>query len=269
MGERAGPPPGVGHEPGRWRERLIEFLIAVGGLVGMNRVRLRWRLTRALDRLAASIARTVTTSAHVAYAHKTCPACGAVNDRERRACASCGARLGSRASQMLARLGLVVPNVLSVPTLLSTLIFLIYLRTLQLDQAGGLMGFSSEALVRHGGQVPALVAEGQWWRLGSAVLLHSSILHLGFNLLALSMIGPPIEQLFGRLRTLSFFMATGVLASVASVGGDRRLGRHHGPDRCGRRLGPARRHLGRAPYAQPHVAVGALHDGVWLCHRGQ
>ena len=56
----------------------------------------------------------------------------------------------------------------------------------------------------------------QPWRLVTAVFLHGSLLHLGFNMWVLMDIGPTIEELYGSARFFFIFVATGVFGYVAS-----------------------------------------------------
>jgi len=52
------------------------------------------------------------------------------------------------------------------------------------------------------------VAAGEWWRAITAGFLHSGLLHLGFNMVVLYMLGPPLEGALGRIRfTLLYFTA--------------------------------------------------------------
>lgn len=50
------------------------------------------------------------------------------------------------------------------------------------------------------------VQSGQFWRILSAGFLHGSIIHIGFNMYLLYMLGPQMEQGFGSLRfSLMYF----------------------------------------------------------------
>lgn len=67
-----------------------------------------------------------------------------------------------------------------------------------------------------------LVAQGQVWRLFTVVLVHAPItedpLHLLFNMYALYLAGPFVEQLYGRWRFLAFYLVAAAGASLASFG---------------------------------------------------
>lgn len=63
----------------------------------------------------------------------------------------------------------------------------------------------------------SLVLNGEWWRLLSATLLHSGILHLAFNMFALYQIGAMVEPLLGKSRYLSAYLISGLTGSLLSV----------------------------------------------------
>ena len=61
-----------------------------------------------------------------------------------------------------------------------------------------------------------LVAQGQWWRLVSVVLVHAGLLHLAFNMYFLYLIGPIIESLYGSARFVLLYVLTAAAASTLS-----------------------------------------------------
>ena len=62
------------------------------------------------------------------------------------------------------------------------------------------------------------VAAGEYYRLWSVVLVHdpTSLLHLGFNMYALFIAGPLVEQLYGSRLFLAFYLLCAAAGSVAS-----------------------------------------------------
>ncbi|MFK7859631.1 MAG: rhomboid family intramembrane serine protease [Granulosicoccus sp.] len=59
------------------------------------------------------------------------------------------------------------------------------------------------------------VEAGQYWRIITSGFLHGSILHIGFNMYLLYMLGPQLEQAFGSLRFILMYFGSmfgGVLA---------------------------------------------------------
>lgn len=59
---------------------------------------------------------------------------------------------------------------------------------------------TQDALTNMGLLYGPLVQEGQYWRVLSSGFLHSSIVHIGFNMYLLYMLGPQLEQGLGSLR---------------------------------------------------------------------
>jgi rhomboid protease GluP len=70
-------------------------------------------------------------------------------------------------------------------------------------------------VLEQGALVPALVAQGESWRLLSSVFLHSGITHLGFNMLSLYFLGSFVEEAFGRSRFLALYLLSGVSGGLA------------------------------------------------------
>jgi rhomboid protease GluP len=74
-----------------------------------------------------------------------------------------------------------------------------------------------EKLVEWGANFPPLTADGQWWRLGSAMFLHFGLLHIGMNMLALWNLGRLTERLCGSVGFLVLYAATGLIGSLGTV----------------------------------------------------
>ncbi|MFN6195042.1 MAG: rhomboid family intramembrane serine protease, partial [Planctomycetota bacterium] len=72
-----------------------------------------------------------------------------------------------------------------------------------------------ELLLQHGLLSPALVADGDWWRLLAAAFLHGGAVHLVFNLMMLWSLGPALEQSLGSLRFTALYVASAVFGNVA------------------------------------------------------
>lgn len=73
------------------------------------------------------------------------------------------------------------------------------------------------SLITWGANNKEALAEGQWWRLFTSVLLHLSIWHLLFNGLALYWLGTATEQIYGTSRFLWLFVMSGLVGSLLSV----------------------------------------------------
>lgn len=66
------------------------------------------------------------------------------------------------------------------------------------------------------GAYAPLIAEGQWYRLLTPMLLHAGIAHIGFNSFALWIYGPNAERAFGTARFLAAYVISGFLGGAAS-----------------------------------------------------
>jgi membrane associated rhomboid family serine protease len=64
---------------------------------------------------------------------------------------------------------------------------------------------------------PVAVGHGEWYRLVTAMFLHFDVLHIGFNMYALYLIGPTLEAYLGRGRYIALYLLAGVGGSVLSV----------------------------------------------------
>lgn len=63
-------------------------------------------------------------------------------------------------------------------------------------------------LTREGGLVGFEVAGGEWWRIVSSGFLHVSLLHVGFNVLLLWLLGRLVEPAIGSARFLVLYFAS-------------------------------------------------------------
>jgi membrane associated rhomboid family serine protease len=76
-----------------------------------------------------------------------------------------------------------------------------------------------EVLHRVGALEPyAVVAQGEYWRLFTALFLHGGFTHLLFNIFALYILGPPLERSIGTLRFVACYLVSGLASSAGVVG---------------------------------------------------
>lgn len=75
---------------------------------------------------------------------------------------------------------------------------------------------SSMQLYVFGAKVNWLIAQGQYWRLFTAMFLHIGIAHLIFNSYALYIYGPFVEKLYGKFRFLVIYLFSGLVGSLLS-----------------------------------------------------
>jgi membrane associated rhomboid family serine protease len=75
-----------------------------------------------------------------------------------------------------------------------------------------------EILHRIGALEPyAVVVQGQYWRLFTALFLHGGFAHLLFNLFALYVLGPPLERSIGAVRFTACYLISGLASSAGVV----------------------------------------------------
>lgn len=58
------------------------------------------------------------------------------------------------------------------------------------------------------------VADGQWYRLVTSAFLHQEFWHIGFNMMALWFLGPPLEQALGRVRFATVYLLSALGGNV-------------------------------------------------------
>ncbi|MFB7638711.1 rhomboid family intramembrane serine protease [Peribacillus butanolivorans] len=76
--------------------------------------------------------------------------------------------------------------------------------------------FPGNVLFYYGTGVNLYIADGQWWRLITPIFLHSTFPHLLFNGFSLAIFGPSLENFLGSFKFTIFFLATGILANIAT-----------------------------------------------------
>lgn len=76
-------------------------------------------------------------------------------------------------------------------------------------------GGAETDLIAAGAIVPALVRQGEVWRLVTGAFLHGSVLHLAVNMYSLWVLGRFVETIAGSARTATIYGLSLVGASVA------------------------------------------------------
>ena len=81
----------------------------------------------------------------------------------------------------------------------------------------GFITFQAPDLLALGANLGILVKEDQWWRLLTCVFLHGGLMHLVTNMFGLIFVSIFLEPLLGRIKYLSVYLLTGIVASLASI----------------------------------------------------
>ena len=64
---------------------------------------------------------------------------------------------------------------------------------------------------------PAVDLGGEWWRLFTSGFLHANILHVGFNVLLLGLLGAPLERQLGVVRFAVLYVAALLSGSLGAL----------------------------------------------------
>jgi membrane associated rhomboid family serine protease len=59
------------------------------------------------------------------------------------------------------------------------------------------------------------VATGSWWQPMTSMFTHVEVWHIGFNMVALWVLGPQLEMVLGRLRFAGVYLLSGLVGSAA------------------------------------------------------
>jgi rhomboid protease GluP len=76
--------------------------------------------------------------------------------------------------------------------------------------------FSEDLPASWGMKINQDIMTGDYWRLITPMFLHGSVIHLGFNLYALYILGGRIERFFGSFRFLLLFLIAGITGNLFS-----------------------------------------------------
>jgi rhomboid protease GluP len=79
-----------------------------------------------------------------------------------------------------------------------------------------LLGQNMDLPFIYGGKINSQILQGQVWRLITPILLHGSLLHIGFNMYALYSIGPSLEKAYGHGRFLLLYLLGGFAGNTIS-----------------------------------------------------
>lgn len=107
-----------------------------------------------------------------------------------------------------------LPGVGSAPIVTRALLIANVLIWLTATAAGGTE--DSEVLLDFGAMFGPLIADGQYWRLFTAMFLHIGLAHIFFNGFALFIFGQLVERAYGHARFLTIYILAGLAGSVAS-----------------------------------------------------
>ncbi|MGC1483932.1 MAG: rhomboid family intramembrane serine protease [Candidatus Acidiferrum sp.] len=156
-----------------------------------------------------------------------CPACGALVGISATRCHVCGTSLRFSLAAFSKKFsGVFGEHPAPVTTvLLIANILMLGVSWMALVATGGggglsiLWGLGGATQYRLGASFPfSIFYMNEWWRVVTAMFLHGGLLHIGFNMMALMQLGPPIEELYGSARYLFIYVLTGAFGFLVSAG---------------------------------------------------
>jgi rhomboid protease GluP len=144
---------------------------------------------------------------------RMCPNCRAFVTTSDKVCPYCQVPMGPRAVERRNPgdiLGGLIPH-----ARFTTVMILLINTALFVAQ------YVSPEITTAGQSVPAVLMEGQWWRLVTAGFLHSGILHILMNSWVLFDLGAEVETFYGTSRLIVFYFVSTVTGFAASshIGG--------------------------------------------------
>lgn len=84
---------------------------------------------------------------------------------------------------------------------------------------GDLFNIDSNLLYNFGGLVSYdnMNSPIELYRLITSIFLHAGIIHLGFNMYALYVLGPQLESFFGKIKYLIIYILSGIIGGLVSM----------------------------------------------------
>ncbi len=78
-------------------------------------------------------------------------------------------------------------------------------------------GYQNLELISYGANVGALVKDGQIYRLITYMFLHAGIIHIGLNMYSLYVVGPRVEDFFGKWKFALIYFISGISGGLLSI----------------------------------------------------
>ena len=78
-------------------------------------------------------------------------------------------------------------------------------------------GMDTFSLIKYGANVGSLVKSGEVFRLITYMFLHSGIIHILFNMYSLYIVGPKVEDFYGKWKFLLIYLISGISGGLLSI----------------------------------------------------
>lgn len=80
------------------------------------------------------------------------------------------------------------------------------------------MGYDTYTLIKYGANFSGLVRNGELYRLVAYMFLHAGIVHIGLNMYSLYIVGPRVEDFFGKWKYILIYFVSGICGGLLSIG---------------------------------------------------
>jgi membrane associated rhomboid family serine protease len=94
---------------------------------------------------------------------------------------------------------------------------IVFLAELASGSSAGLGFTAGGDVYRHGALYGPAVANGDWYRLITSGFLHAGLLHIGFNMFVLFVLGRVLEPAIGSLRLLAIYFVSLLAGSFGAL----------------------------------------------------
>lgn len=196
------------------------FYLKILEKLGFNVTRLRWRLFKLEQRRERMKEDGVVPNRlkWLQFRHKICRQCGALNDRDATQCYKCDRHLPSLLGYRIGRVfGFMIPG--DAPHAITTfaaISALFFVANIALEGFGALLHPSFKVLYLTGGFLIDESGRYDWWRAMTFGVVHSGLLHIGFNTYAMIVLSALSENHLGGRRTLVLITASQIGAAIAT-----------------------------------------------------
>ncbi len=196
---------------------VLSLLDKILRLFGTSEQRVKWKMHIRRQQKEKDALERKNTAKHLTYKHKLCDGCGQPIDRKDKKCPHCdrrvaswGVKLGGKVADRL------LPGQGSMTTALLVSNGALFL--LAVLATGSIWSMDLAAAMKYGASFgPFNTGGGEWWRFVTANFAHvGGAMHIGFNLYALAIVGPIVEQWYGSSRATVIYVLTGIASMIIS-----------------------------------------------------
>lgn len=185
-------------------------------LGGLNGTPWQWRIRKWEDRWNAWRENAGFKGKQVVRPTKFCTSCNALLVQDEEVCPYCHAKAPSWGGQVAKRaVGLIMPTAVPIVAMILVANLIMFGLVLMLDGYQALLKPSGPTLVRLGALFSPYLHLGEYWRLVTYGYLHLGIIHIGFNMMVLTQIGPVLEKEIGGSRFFSIYTLSLIGGGVA------------------------------------------------------